>query len=237
MSVKTIKLKNTTNVAKAKVITPVEPPKEKKKFIIEGVPDANLEKLLKHLNKFDICINTVSNVLEWANKGESDFEELNENDLLLALRKAGMKGIKNDLITYIGSSEVKDYDPFQNYFENLPTWNGETDHIKKLASYIKTDDQDFFNEMFKKHLIRCIACSLDKHVFNKQCFTMIANQDDGKSTFVRYLVPSKMYHYYKDGINFDGKDADIAVTENFIINLDEVDSSTLALCGTLYVSS
>ena len=205
-----------------------KPPPSKKKMIVlsEDEQDPKLEKLLRHLSKFDIRINIVSNVIEWTETGGTVFEELNENDLLLSLRKAGMKNIKDDLMTFIGSSEVQKHDPFKYYFEGLKQWNGTTDHILNLSSFIKSEEQDFFNTMFKKHLIRCVACALEPSVFNKHCLTLIGKQNDGKSTFVRFLSPPTLKSYFKDGIRFDNKDADIALTENLIINLDELATFT-----------
>jgi predicted P-loop ATPase len=218
-----------TPTATPEVFVPdVEPVKEKKQMSIksEDEADPKLEKLLRYLEAFDIRLNVASNILEWTEKGGKDFEELNENDLLFALRKAGMKNIKDDLMTFIGSSQVKQYDPFLYYFDSLPKWQGDHDHILKLSNFVKAEEQSFFNEMFKKHLVRAVACALEPHTFNKHCLTLVGKQNDGKSTFVRFLCPPKLRPYFKDGIRFENKDADIALTENFIINLDELATFT-----------
>ena len=186
--------------------------------------DANrVSEIIRYLERYDIRMNIVTNLLEYAPTGKKDFKILNENDLMLELRLVGMKGLKDDLNAFFGSSMVKEYDPFLHYFEGLQTWTGESDHIEKIANYVTaSDDQDFFNTMFKKHLVRAVACALHEKVFNKHCFTLVGKQNDGKSTFVRFLCPTVLQEYFKDGIRFENKDADIALTENLIINLDEL---------------
>jgi predicted P-loop ATPase len=70
--------------------------------------------------------------------------------------------------------------------------------------------------------VRCIACALDDSVFNKQAFVFVhSEQNSGKSTFCRWLCPRKLKMYYTEHFKPD-KDSLIALTENFIINLDEL---------------
>jgi len=101
------------------------------------------------------------------------------------------------------------------------------DHIARLARYVIVEqaERDRFNRMFEKMFIRTVACSLEMD-FNKQAFILIhEKQNSGKSTFFRWLCPPDLQDYYTENINTD-KDSLIALTENFIINLDEL--STLS---------
>jgi len=73
--------------------------------------------------------------------------------------------------------------------------------------------------------VRSVACSLEAD-FNKQCFTFVhEKQNSGKSTFMRWLCPPQLEDYYTENIG-TSKDDLIALTENFIVNIDEL--STLS---------
>jgi predicted P-loop ATPase len=69
--------------------------------------------------------------------------------------------------------------------------------------------------------VRTVACSLEIKL-NKQCLVLVHDkQNSGKTTFLRWLVPSALENYYAENISTD-KDSQIALAENFIINLDEL---------------
>jgi predicted P-loop ATPase len=119
---------------------------------------------------------------------------------------------------------------FNEYFKNLPTWDG-IDHIGKLAKYLKVHEIPELNEVdrldriFRKTLVNMVACSLETGT-KKQCFTLVHDkQNSGKSTFLRWLCPPKLANYYSEAVGLS-KDDLIALTENFIINIDEL--STLS---------
>ena len=66
-----------------------------------------------------------------------------------------------------------------------------------------------------------VACSLSCG-FNKQAFILIGKQNDGKSSFLRFLCPPSLKEYYSEVFNPEGKDGLISLCRNFIINLDEL---------------
>ena len=114
-----------------------------------------------------------------------------------------------------------------NYFETVNQkyqWKtGDFDHIAHLADHVKAKDQYFFNAQFKKMLVRVVACAIGKIPFNKQCLTFIGKQNDGKTSFVRFLMPLILANYIKENLDFD-KDGRLALCQNLIINLDELAS-------------
>lgn len=180
---------------------------------------------------YKIRYNDISNQFEllMINNDEPKWENLNENIIYRSLQKNHLKYSISDLIALLKSDFTPHYNPFHDYFDELPAWDG-IDHINKLAQYIIVDstrpgERDRFNRMFKKMLIRSVACGLEKD-FNKQAFIIVhEKQNSGKSTFFRWLCPPSLADYYTENINTD-KDSLIALTENFFINLDEL--STLS---------
>lgn len=184
-----------------------------------------LERYLKE--NFDFRNNEVLLQPEFKNKSSNDFVPITDNelaDLRVNLAKAGYKSYKlylNDLI-YSKSLSPK-YNPFRSYFNSLPEWDEtQPDHIGNLFKYIQVKDQEWFNIMLKKHLVRAVACVLRRIPFNKHCFVLQGSQNDGKTSFIRFLSPLKKYT--KENPPLDHKDGLIAFARNFIINFDELDN-------------
>jgi len=183
----------------------------------------------EYLNqRYDVRYNVISNKFEYREKGQGKFREMNENNMFIQLQKDNINISLNHLIALLKSDFVKEYDVFKDYFENLPNWDGETDYIGKLASYLKSQDSKRLSHHFKKWLVRAVRNSIDENYFNKQCFVLVSSkQNSGKSTFCRFLCPPELENYIVESIGTD-KDSHIAITENFLINLDELSQAEKA---------
>lgn len=171
-------------------------------------------------SKFYFRYNEVSNEVEYKEKTVKEFQLLNENNLYRHLQLNNVSFSQNNLLALLRSDFVPSFNPFTDYFESLPKWDEQTDHISNLCNYIKAKEQDRFNRHFKKALVRCVACALGRD-FNKQAFILIDKQNSGKTSFIRWLCPEKLDKYYTENISTD-KDTLISLSENFIINLDEL---------------
>jgi len=170
-----------------------------------------------------IRYNIVSNDIEYKKINDSKFEVLNENTLYIELYKKGINISLNNLLVLLRSDFVKKYDPFENYFKNLPKWDSK-DYILNLCSYIKVKDQELFNYHFKKWLVRLVATALEYHYFNKHMLVFIdQNQNNGKSTFSRFLCPPSLNKYIAENISLD-KDSRILLARSIIINMEELDT-------------
>ncbi|MDD2635950.1 MAG: VapE family protein [Bacteroidales bacterium] len=183
----------------------------------------------EYLNqRYDVRYNVISNKFEYRDKGEVKFREMNENNMFIQLQKDNINISLNHLIALLKSDFVKEYDVFRDYFESLPNWDGETDYIGKLASYLQSQDSKRLSHHFKKWLVRAVRNSIDQNYFNKQCFVLVSTkQNSGKSTFCRFLCPPELENYIVESIGTD-KDSHIAITENFLINLDELSQAEKA---------
>ncbi len=175
----------------------------------------------KYINEhYDLRFNEVSGDIEYKQKNENKYRQLNENNLYRELRINNISFSQSDLMAILRSDFVPTYNPFQNYFENLPAWDEKTDHIQKLCDYITVTDPKRLNTHFKKMLVRCVACALG-YAFNKHLFLLMGRQHDGKTTFIRWLCPPKLESYYSENFSTD-KDGLFRMSDNFIINLDEL---------------
>ncbi len=176
-------------------------------------------------SKYIIRYNVVSNKFEYREIGVETFVELNENNLYVKLQKENITISLNNLIALLKSDFVDKYNPFIEYFKSLPKWDGLTDHIGYLISFIKSNEQERLELHFRKWIVRTVKTAIDDKYFNKQALVFVSNkQNSGKSTFCRFLCPPKLSDYIVENIGTD-KDSLIAVTENFLINLDELSTA------------
>lgn len=193
----------------------------KKNFVFENIA--------RYINsRMDLRYNTVKLATEYRNRGEEDYFEFSDRDnaaLLLTMKEDNeFKFAKSDYELYMGSRHIPDFDPYKNYFETLPLWTGETDFIKKLASYIKVDEAEhyYFTVQLKKWLVRVVKCALEPNYFNKQILVFVGEtQNTGKTTFCRFLCPKELQDYYSEEAT-KGKDESLQLTSNFLILYDEL---------------
>ena len=179
----------------------------------------------KYLSRiYDLRFNTIKLELEIKRRTENQFKPLNENSLFVEMNKAGIKIGMDKLICILKSDFVPRYNPFIDYFSNLPKWDSVTDHIGKLASFISSNDDETFAIQFTKWMMRTVKCATIEGYYNKQAFILIHNkQNSGKTTFCRFLCPPALGEYLAENIS-DDKDSKIAIAKNFLINLDELSS-------------
>ena len=197
--------------------------KRKSKEFLEDIPlFIKVERFL--ISLYDLQFNEVTNEIELKTKEESGFQLLNENNLYRVLQHKNIKISMANLMTLLRSDFVKTVNPFIEYFQSLPPWKeGDPDYIEELSNYVTAKDQDNFKNHFRKMLVRCIACALDDRYYNKHALVLVGKtQNTGKSTYIRFLCPPRLNRYISENISFQEKDNLIGLTENFIINIDEL---------------
>lgn len=182
-----------------------------------------LEKFLN--SHYDLRFNNVTNRIEERKKNEVLWKDLNENNIYRFLLHNNINISMAKLTALLRSDFVEVYNPFTDYFENLKSYDRaqEPDYISNLCSYIYALNEDRFKNHLFKHLVRCIACAVNDNYFNKQSFILVHNaQNSGKSTLCRWFTPPQLEKYYGENVNLTNKDGEIALSEKFIINLDEL---------------
>ena len=180
------------------------------------------DRTLKYLNaKYSLRFNTISLEFEIKRTSDKKWSDLNLNSLFIELAQSGIDIPVNKLEILVRSHLIDQYNPISEYFESLKNWDGE-DHIKKLCSYVKTNDDNAFLYHMEKWFTRAVLCALEKEKINKHCL-VLANtiQNSGKSTYLRFFIPRKLMNYLSEDIGLD-KDSRIKLCKNLIINLDEL---------------
>ena len=129
--------------------------------------------------------------------------------------------------TIIESDFYPTYNPLHEYLENLPAWDGVTDHIDRLASMVHVTGctQEMHNHFFKKWIVAMVAAWMDETVTNHEILTYIGPQGRYKTTFMTRLLPPVLGEYFATK-TFKGrmdKDDRLALTELALIDLEELD--------------
>lgn len=196
-------------------------------FDLDNKPEIVRVEMFIH-ERWQIVRNDVTGISEFRVHDAPEFERLNVNTIYRAIQHAGFKFSNEKLKSLLKSDFIVPFNPFDDYFGSLPTWTSEQDdHIQKMASFVKVKgspaDQKFFETQFKKHLVRCLHCTLSGRE-NRFVFVLVGEmQNTGKSTFIRFLNPFGLKYYTESPIR-DNKDTELSFAENFIHNLEELSS-------------
>ncbi len=187
-------------------------------------------KMIRFLSsKYEFMNNVILNEILVREKGMSDYYPANLNTLYIEAREAGYKTSVGEINTFLCSDYVSIINPFEAYFDNSKQlWQEKVhgDYIEKFAQYIKVEDPERFVTQFKKWLVRCVVCALNDDYFNKQALIFVQdNQNSGKTTLTRFLIPEALKDYQAENISVD-KDSLIALCQNFGVIQDEL--STLS---------
>lgn len=198
--------------------------KHKDAFGINSKPEIDqLEYFIK--SRYEIRKNEVLQLIECKINGR--WESVNVDEIYRDCQKSYNKSVKKfsleKIKSLVRSKFIKSYNPFETYFNRLADWDKEIDYIDQLADYITVTDQSFYKTQFKKALVRSIGCTLYGKENRIVMVYVGEKQNTGKSTFIRFLSPFKD-NYYTESPLQDNKDSRFQLAENFIYNLEELDS-------------
>ena len=154
-------------------------------------------------------------------------DKMEFNSIVVAARRAMPKerGLKAQMQDSIYSSSTPAWDPIAGYLHSLPEWDGR-DRVMQLLLRIPgiTAQQVAWAHVW---LLSMVAhwLQLDQLHANELVLTLIGAQGCGKSTFLRRLLPEHLREYYLDHVNLGNKfDKETALTNNLLVNLDELDA-------------
>ncbi len=132
---------------------------------------------------------------------------------------------KTEITEFVHSEDVPVYDPIGDYLSHLPQWDGQN-HIARLFSRlpgVTTEQQGFLATWLLSAVAHWLQMDL---LHGNECVpTLIGAQGCGKTTFFHRLLPPELREYYLDHLNLSNKfDKEMALTNNLIVNLDELEA-------------
>ena len=126
---------------------------------------------------------------------------------------------------YVQSEEVPVFNPVAELFDSLPQWDGKN-HVAAVFSRIpglSTEQHSFLAIWIRSMVAHWLQ--MDTLHGNECVPTLIGEQGCGKTTFVRRLLPPQPREYYLDHLNLSNKfDKEMALTNNLLVNLDELEA-------------
>ena len=169
--------------------------------------------------------------LERLTKPAEDYRPLTQEALNSIIRRAKKEDIcekgspKTEIVEFVHSEDVPTYNPIGDYLNRLPAWDGQN-HIARLFSRLPgiTSEQQGFLATW---LLSAVAHWLQMDTLHgNECVpTLIGAQGCGKTTFFHRLLPPELREYYLDHLNLSNKfDKEMALTNNLLVNLDELDA-------------
>ena len=202
----------------------------------EGAANAALETTLAvelFLNE-NYCFrrNVLNGKVEFAEKSDTEnWRPLTQEALNSIIRRAKKEQIcekgspKTEIVEFVYSEDVPVHNPIGDYLKQLPRWDGKN-HIGQLFGRlpgITTEQQGFLATW----LLSAVAHWLQMDTLHgNECVpTLIGAQGCGKTTFFHRLLPTELRQYYLDHLNLSNKfDKEMALTNNLLVNLDELDA-------------
>ena len=161
----------------------------------------------------------------------SDWRPLTQEALNSIIRRAKKEQVcekgspKTEIMEFVHSEDVPVHNPIGNYLKQLPKWDGQN-HIAQLFSRlpgITSEQQGYLATWFLSAVAHWLQ--MDTLHGNECVPTLIGAQGCGKTTFFHRLLPTDLRQYYLDHLNLSNKfDKEMALTNNLLVNLDELDA-------------
>ena len=178
--------------------------------------------------------NVLNGKVEFAVKSaddEPDFRPLTQEALNSIIRRAKKEQVcekgspKTEIMEFVHSEDVPTYNPIGDYLAHLPKWDGQN-HIAKLFNRLPgiTSEQQGFLTIWLRSVV-AHWLQMDQLHGNECVPTLIGAQGCGKTTYFHRLLPPSLRQYYLDHLNLSNKfDKEMALTNNLLVNLDELDA-------------
>lgn len=148
------------------------------------------------------------------------------NSVALSAMEDGVDCWDRDVKRYVESDRVEAYHPFEQYFGNLPPWDG-TDRVTELAGRVSRDG--LWVRSFHRWMLAVTAQwtgvgNSGRRANSVAPILVSTTQGLGKSTFCRSLLPEELRPYFTESFDL----TNVSAAENKLasyglVNLDEFD--------------
>ena len=175
--------------------------------------------------------NVLNGKVEFTTKPSEDWRPLTLEALNSIIRRAKKEQVcekgspKTEIMEFVHSDDVPVHNPIGDYLKQLPEWDGKN-HIGQLFSRlpgITSEQQGYLATWLRSAVAHWLQ--MDTLHGNECVPTLIGAQGCGKTTFFHRLLPPPLRQYYLDHLNLSNKfDKEMALTNNLLVNLDELDA-------------
>jgi len=178
---------------------------------------------------YETRYNVVTGVIEWRHRNTKEefhrMEDHEENSMFRWLHHAEQKIPMQVLHNLINSDYSPDFNPFTDYFDKLPQWDGVTDYIYQLSDTVKVIDNEYWTFCFRKWFVAYAVSLINDEIINHTVIVFVGIQGLGKSSWMKLLIPNAFRNYLGTAaLQTDSKDTAIQLTECALIILDEMEN-------------
>ena len=197
---------------------------------------STIERYEDFLRNFDLRFNLVTNRPEMKDQESGKYVPLERRDLNSLFRKSWHNKTRipqHTLEALIESDFVPLYNPFTNYFENLPPWDGK-DYLSELLDTVKTTNDNLWYKFASKWLVAMVASALEDKIINHTVLVLVGKQGIGKTSWIEKLIPKELESYVFSGdLNPSNKDSVINMAECILLIMDELETLNKTQLGSL----
>lgn len=178
--------------------------------------------------RYQFRYNNITNRIEYRLKsagGEYQYlEDYQFNSILKDIKIQGIPCSKDTLLMILRSDYVQLYNPFKDYLNKLPKWDGR-DYIGDLASSVTTTQPDHFSKCFKKWFVASVASILKDDTINHTALIFSGKQGIGKTTWFHTILPKEFQQFIHEGyIHTKDKEINVKIAECILILMDELEN-------------
>ena len=191
--------------------------------------------------RLEVVYNLVTDMTMWRLKDQpeiaagQEWQQMDER-VVCSIRSqiahdSGKRVLKSDVSDELHSDFARLFHPVREYIEALPAWDGR-DRVAELCSHIKPEDTDGDQQAeetlhwaLHKWLVAMVATWMSDCSTNHEIFVLIGPQGIYKTTFFRHLLPPPLRTYFWENAHnsFASKDDHLALAENCIVEIEEID--------------
>ncbi len=205
-----------------------QPNHSNKVYKKEAAPKVTVELESYLRDRYHFRYNELTDETELRPAGSrSAFQPVTQRTLNSICMDAIAKGIPcwdRDLTRFIYSDRIESYQPFREYMDNLPAWDG-VDRLIPLAHRVSANA--VWTNGFHTWMLGMAAQWMGLtglHANSVAPILVSSEQGRLKSTFCKSLMPPALLRYYKDDVKLGTQgQADRLLVEMGLLNLDEFD--------------
>ena len=193
--------------------------------------NSNIEQIQAFLTaNYEFKFNSITQRLLVRIRGaDNPFHYLETYEFNTILRKIKTQNIgcsKDTLFMILRSDFVPQFDPYGDYLNNLPEWDG-VDYIAQLASSATVTQPVHFEKCLRKWLVAMVATLLDENVSNQTAIVFSGAQGIGKTTWFHTILPKEFQEFIHEGyVQTKDKESSVKLSECVLILMDELENLT-----------
>lgn len=196
-------------------------------------------------NHMTVIYNNVTDMMMYKRKDKASAKYNNIDDrVVCSIRSQMAKDMdkrvqKQDIMDVLRSDFSAEIHPVRDYIRNLPEWDGK-DYVTELAGHLTVkavqpgqgykEAHDLMMWALHKWLVGTVATWIYDDAINHQIFVLIGQQGIMKTTFFRSLLPQELRYYFLENSHnsFRTKDDHLALTENCLVEIEEIDMQRMS---------